>query len=89
MVLDPFAGSGTTIVGCELEARLGIGFELEAANVAIANERIAAARASVDAQSALHGQLGIFAPDSVALAVSDSPERPVTAGNEPGRMRLP
>jgi site-specific DNA-methyltransferase (adenine-specific) len=61
LVLDPFAGSGTTLVACELEGRVGLGFEREQENVDIANERIAAARDSIDAAAARQRQLGIFA----------------------------
>ena len=59
-VLDPFAGSGTTLVACALEGRVSIGFEIEPENVAIANDRLAAARDSVDAMSARQGQSGLF-----------------------------
>ena len=41
MVLDPFIGSGTTGVVCVLHDRNCIGIELNPANVAMANERIA------------------------------------------------
>ena len=47
VVLDPFAGSGTTLVACELEGRTGLGFELEESYVGIANTRIAETRALV------------------------------------------
>ena len=43
VVLDPFAGSGTTGVACHREARGFIGMELEAEYVAFANARIKAA----------------------------------------------
>ncbi len=40
-VLDPFAGTGTTLVAADLEGAVGIGVELDAAYVAIAVQRIA------------------------------------------------
>ena len=44
LVLDPFAGSGTTGVACALEGRRFIGIEREQAYVDIAMQRIAEAR---------------------------------------------
>ena len=41
VVLDPFAGSGSTGVGALLEGRQFIGFEREAAYVEIAAKRLA------------------------------------------------
>lgn len=40
VVLDPFAGSGTTIVACEQTGRNGIGIEKDAHYFAIAQKRI-------------------------------------------------
>jgi site-specific DNA-methyltransferase (adenine-specific) len=45
LVLDPFAGSGTTGVACALEGFGFLGCELDPAHVAIAERRIAAAMA--------------------------------------------
>jgi site-specific DNA-methyltransferase (adenine-specific) len=42
VVLDPFAGSGTTGIACALEGREFIGFEMEQEYADIANARIAA-----------------------------------------------
>ena len=41
LVLDPFAGTGTTLVAAELEGARAIGIELDPAYVAIARARIA------------------------------------------------
>lgn len=46
LVLDPFAGSGTTGIACELERRRFHGIEREAEYVAIATARLAAAVAT-------------------------------------------
>ncbi len=43
-VLDPFAGSGTTLVACVLEGRDGIGIELDADYYEIARRRVAHAQ---------------------------------------------
>lgn len=47
VVLDPFMGSGTTAVAAIRNDRRFLGFETDAAYVALAHERIAAARAHV------------------------------------------
>jgi site-specific DNA-methyltransferase (adenine-specific) len=44
VVLDPFMGSGTTGIACELEGREFIGIEREAEYVEIAEKRIAEAQ---------------------------------------------
>lgn len=60
LVLDPFAGSGTTLVACELEGRRGLGFELHRENVRIANERLEGCRAGLAGAAALAGQAPLF-----------------------------
>ncbi|MBE7211768.1 MAG: site-specific DNA-methyltransferase, partial [Gluconacetobacter diazotrophicus] len=44
VVLDPFMGTGTTLVAAELEGGKGIGIELDAGYAAMARERLRAAR---------------------------------------------
>jgi site-specific DNA-methyltransferase (adenine-specific) len=44
-VLDPFAGTGTTIVAAAQEGARGIGIELDPSYLAIARERVASAMA--------------------------------------------
>ena len=41
LVLDPFAGSGSTGVAAKIEGRSFIGYELDAAMADIANQRLA------------------------------------------------
>jgi len=50
VVLDPFAGSGTTGMACKIEGREFIGFEKEAEYVEIANRRIPMAFAALEPQ---------------------------------------
>jgi site-specific DNA-methyltransferase (adenine-specific) len=40
LILDPFAGSGSTIVAAKLNGQVGLGFELTQAYTDIANERL-------------------------------------------------
>lgn len=61
IVLDPFAGSGTTIIAAELEGRRALGFEIDASYVQVSRDRIAASRAGIDYVSARAGQVGLFA----------------------------
>jgi site-specific DNA-methyltransferase (adenine-specific) len=61
VILDPFAGSGTTIVAAVQEGRRGLGFELASGNVVIARERLAATRASIVYKPG-STQAGLFAP---------------------------
>jgi site-specific DNA-methyltransferase (adenine-specific) len=60
LILDPFAGSGTTLVGAYLEGRHAVGFELSPENVRISNERLAAARAGVAYVAHEAGQSALF-----------------------------
>lgn len=60
IVLDPFAGSGTTIVACNAEGRHGLGFEFAPENVRISNERIEAERVGIVPQALAAGQVPMF-----------------------------
>lgn len=60
VVLDPFAGSGTTGVGALLEGRRFIGIELTEAYHKIAEERLAAAAANVSLDAYRSGQVALF-----------------------------
>ena len=41
VVVDPFMGSGTTIVACEQTSRIGYGMEIEPKYVAVTLQRLA------------------------------------------------
>lgn len=60
LILDPFAGSGTTVVAALLEGRRAVGFEVDPEHARVANGRVAAARGSVDVRSHLEGQVALF-----------------------------
>lgn len=60
VVLDPFAGSGSTLVAAYLEGRRGIGFETEDHYVNVANDRLRGAESGVDGAAAIAGQSGLF-----------------------------
>ncbi len=68
IVLDPFAGSGTTGVGALLQGRRFVGIELAAEYAAIARERLAASRGGVALEAQRAGQVGLF-----ETAVQESP----------------
>jgi site-specific DNA-methyltransferase (adenine-specific) len=51
VVLDPFCGSGTTLVAAARTGRRGVGYDTEPDYVAIANERFAAAQAAQATQA--------------------------------------
>ncbi len=62
VVLDPFAGSGTTGVAALLEGRRFVGAEITAEYIEIARERLNAAEANVDLQAYRAGQEPLFGP---------------------------
>jgi site-specific DNA-methyltransferase (adenine-specific) len=72
VVLDPFTGSGTTGVACVLEGFGFLGCELDPAHVAIAQRRIAAAKAnrfvvvngSAQVSTTPLSQLSLFGPNA-------------------------
>lgn len=59
-VLDPFAGSGTTLIAAALESFEGIGIEREEEFVAIARQRVEYWRASVDQGDETESDLPLF-----------------------------
>jgi DNA modification methylase len=60
LVLDPFAGAGTTGVACVRLGREFLGFELEQKWVDVANERIEAARQGIAVDDLRRGQRTLF-----------------------------
>jgi site-specific DNA-methyltransferase (adenine-specific) len=67
LVLDPFAGAGTTGVACARMGRRFLGFELDPKWVELANDRIAATSQGMDVdelragQTSLLGMMGVDA----------------------------
>jgi site-specific DNA-methyltransferase (adenine-specific) len=53
LVVDPFVGSGSTLVACERRGMLGVGFDIDAVYVETANRRIAAERQKLAQDSAV------------------------------------
>jgi site-specific DNA-methyltransferase (adenine-specific) len=64
IVLDPFAGSGTTGVAALREGRRFVGDEISEEYVAIARQRLEAAEANVDIEAHRAGQEPLFRPSS-------------------------
>ena len=60
IILDPFAGSGTTGVACVKLNRQFLGFEIDPEYCRIANERIEAARKGLTVQELKAGQKTLF-----------------------------
>ena len=73
MVLEPFAGSGTTLVACALEGVDCLGMELDADYVEIARARVEHARVQrteeLAATAAASAQIDMFA----GLDLGDTP----------------
>jgi site-specific DNA-methyltransferase (adenine-specific) len=46
-VLDPFVGSGTTLVAAELEGAIGTGIDIDAAYLQVAVQRLAEMQATL------------------------------------------
>jgi DNA modification methylase len=80
-VLDPFAGTGSTLVAAEKLGKRGIGFELSAEYLAIASKRLAllpGAKGDADGHAVLHPASAMtleieLSPSSVDLCVTSPP----------------
>jgi site-specific DNA-methyltransferase (adenine-specific) len=66
LVLDPFAGSGTTGVACAEMGRRFLGFEIDPHWAEVANQRIAAAAKGITLQEHREGQETLFGGDNHA-----------------------
>lgn len=64
LVLDPFAGSGTTGVACLRLGRRFIGIEKDAKYAALARERLEAESKGLTLRAARHGQLPMFSTEA-------------------------
>jgi DNA modification methylase len=78
IVLDPFAGSGSTVVAAARLGKRGVGIELSGEYVALAQERLAALGGPDCEETVIHQasatRLGEFvAPDSVDLCITSPP----------------
>ena len=78
VVLDPFAGSGSTIVAAEKLGKRGIGFELSTEYAGLARSRIDAAAAGRPPRSTIHEMsafdlLSHVEPESVDLCITSPP----------------
>jgi len=62
VVLDPFAGSGTTGVACAELGREFLGFEIDPDYCKLANDRIEAARKGITLKEHRMGQGTLFNP---------------------------
>ena len=76
LVLDPFVGSGTTLVAAQDLGRNAVGFDLKAEYVDYANERVST-REDGTSQLAIHGEAKIIPEyleeESVSLCVTSPP----------------
>lgn len=77
LVLDPFCGSGTTLLAARQLERNAVGADLNAQYVRLANERIAAAPPGPGLQLAIEADAGVIAPildpSSTALIFTSPP----------------
>lgn len=79
-VLDPFAGSGSTVIAADSVGRTGIGFELSAEYAELANQRLSelAEPRGVTSNSTVHHLSAmelprLVAPESIDLCITSPP----------------
>jgi site-specific DNA-methyltransferase (adenine-specific) len=75
VVLDPFMGSGTTLVAAERTGRAGVGFDLDPEFVALAEARLARERERGTRLRAVRGEQGSFDLGEIDLSDLDDDER--------------
>ena len=95
VVLDPFVGIGSTLKACAIDARQGIGIELNASFVALSRKRLQTEVrdmfASTDQQSILEGDVRDILPtipsESVDFVVTSSPYWAILKKNDDHKVR--
>jgi DNA modification methylase len=77
LVLDPFCGSGTTLLAARQLDRSAVGFDLSSAYVGVANERLSELAPNASVQFALEADAAQLAqrivPESLALVFTSPP----------------
>ncbi|HEX3795692.1 MAG TPA: site-specific DNA-methyltransferase [Acidimicrobiales bacterium] len=68
LVVDPFLGSGSTVVAAQRTGRLGIGYDLDPAYVALARERLAEERAEMAQRGAAKDRINDVGASAATLA---------------------
>jgi site-specific DNA-methyltransferase (adenine-specific) len=84
-VLDPFLGSGSTIVAAERTGRVGVGFDLDPDYIELARERVAAERARRrhrPVESAGDEPLPLAVPDTIEERVEHFQARATKEGKK-------
>lgn len=82
LVLDPYAGSGTTGVACLRLGRRFIGCELDPAFATIARDRLAAEANGLSLGDARRGQTSMFTAEDLAPKLPPQPPPMVNVGPE-------
>lgn len=78
IILDPFCGSGSTLVAAEKVGKQGIGFEISPEFIAMARQRLAPTLLDPPPQSIIHERsvselLQVVEPESVDLCITSPP----------------
>ena len=78
IILDPFCGSGSTLVAAEKLGKQGIGFEISPEFIAMARQRLAPTLLDPPPQSIIHQRsvrelIQVVEPESVDLCITSPP----------------